>query len=64
VFDRNTMLKPLKDLIARKTNRYAFRGLHFRLNRSKLEHAMEKREDKLDRQFLGQDRVEGAGPWI
>src|SRR5207245_1246395 len=39
------------------------RRQHFRLNRSRLERAMEKREQRLDREFLGHDIVEGFGPW-
>jgi hypothetical protein len=36
---------------------------HFRLNRSRLDRAIEKREEKLDRQFLDRDIAEGFGPW-
>ena len=36
---------------------------HFRLNRLRLERAMEKREEKLDKEFLGRDVVDGVGPW-
>jgi hypothetical protein len=36
---------------------------HFRLNMARLERATEKREQKLDREFLGRDIVDGFGPW-
>jgi hypothetical protein len=36
---------------------------HMRLNRSKLQQAMKKRLDKLDKTFLGSDIVDGIGPW-
>ena len=32
-------------------------------NRSRLRRAMEKREEKLDRHFLGREITDGVGPW-
>jgi hypothetical protein len=37
---------------------------HAQLNRSKLNNAMKKRVDKLEKTFLGQDVVRGVGPWL
>ena len=36
---------------------------HFLLNRDSLDREMKKREDKLDKTFLGERIVEGIGPW-
>ena len=36
---------------------------HTQLNRSNLKHAMEKRADKLDKNFLDRKIVAGVGPW-
>lgn len=36
---------------------------HMRLNRSRLQRAMKKRLEKLDKTFLGGDIVDGVGPW-
>ncbi len=36
---------------------------HAQLNRSMLKHTMEKRTDKLDKNFLDRRIVAGVGPW-
>jgi hypothetical protein len=46
------------------SNRLGKRRLaHVRLNRHSIERAARKREEKLDKRFLGRDIVESVGPW-
>ena len=36
---------------------------HFQLNLDSLDREMKKRDDKMEKTFLGQRIVEGVGPW-
>lgn len=40
------------------------KAVHVRLNRQRLNAAMKKQEDKLDRRFLGREVSQGVWPWL
>ena len=42
---------------------FKLKMIHYRLNRGKLENALKKREDKLDKNFLDRRIFAGVGPW-
>ena len=42
---------------------FKLKMIHARLNQRKLENALKKREDKLDKNFLDRRIFEGVGPW-
>ena len=42
---------------------FKLKMIHYRLNRGKLENALKKREDKLDKNFLDRRIFAGLGPW-
>ncbi|MCE2449082.1 MAG: hypothetical protein J4F35_12040 [Candidatus Latescibacteria bacterium] len=42
---------------------FKLKMIHARLNQGKLENALKKREDKLDKNFLDRRVFEGVGPW-
>ena len=42
---------------------FKLKMIHARLNREKLKRALEKREDKLDKNFLDRQIFAGVGPW-
>ena len=42
---------------------FKLKRIHYRLNRGKLENALKKREDKLDKNFLDRRIFAGLGPW-
>ena len=42
---------------------FKFKMAHARLNQGKLKRALEKREDKLDKNFLDRRIFVGVGPW-
>ena len=42
---------------------FKLKMIHARLNQRKLENALKKREDKLDKNFLDRRVFEGVGPW-
>jgi hypothetical protein len=43
---------------------FEFKLAHAQLNRLKLDNAMKKREEKLEKTFLGQDIVRNVRPWL
>lgn len=42
---------------------FKLKMIHYQLNRGKLENALKKREDKLDKNFLDRRIFAGVGPW-